>query len=339
MTAVETEQKVLLDHVDVGVFVLDRDCRVQAWNRFMATHSGIAAHDIVGHSLFDHFPDLPRQWLLRKLESVIQLKGHAFSSWEHRPYLFRFAHNRPITGGIDCMRQNLTLMPVKDSADEVVAVVVTLHDVTDVGIYQTRLNDANQRLEALSQLDGLTGLYNRRYWQERLEEECGRAQRYGGVFCLLLFDLDHFKHINDSHGHPGGDEVLRTVARRLRPLLRAADLAGRYGGEEFAVLLPSTVQDGALVVAERIRAAMKGEPVQFEGREIPFTVSIGLAQFDSGCAAATELIARADGALYSAKHGGRDRVHWHGEGPAAANEKPGSSLKNAAPRSDVHGAP
>jgi diguanylate cyclase (GGDEF)-like protein/PAS domain S-box-containing protein len=320
--AADMEQTALLDHVDVGVFVLDRDCRVQAWNRFMATHSGVAARKIIGHSLFEHFPDLPRQWLLRKLESVIRLKGHAFSSWEHRPYLFRFAHNRPITGGIDCMRQNLTLMPVKDGADEVVAVVITLHDVTDAAIYQTRLNDANQQLQALSQLDGLTGLYNRRYWQEHLEEEFGRAQRYGTVFCLLMFDLDHFKRINDSYGHPGGDEVLRAVARRLSPLLRTTDLAGRYGGEEFAVLLPGTVEAGALVVAERIRAAMSSEPVQFEGREIPFTVSIGVAQFDSGCAGVTELIGRADGALYSAKHGGRDCVHAHGTSPAGEDAAP-----------------
>lgn len=217
MIATDIAQSSLLDHVDVGVFVLDRTCRVLAWNRFMATHSGVAARNIVGHDLFDGFPDLPRQWLVRKLESVFLLGGHAFSSWEHRPYLFCFAHNRPVTGGIDCMRQNLTLMPVKDSADAVVAVAITLHDVTDVSIYQTRLNEANQRLEALSQLDGLTGLYNRRYWQERLEEEFGRAQRYGTVFSLLLFDLDYFKRINDGYGHPGGDEVLRVVARRLPP--------------------------------------------------------------------------------------------------------------------------
>lgn len=318
MIATGIAQSLLLDHVDVGMFVLDRNCRVQAWNRFMATHSGVAARKIVGHNLFDCFPDLPREWLVRKLETVFLLKGHAFSSWEHRPYLFRFAHNRPITGGIDCMRQNLTLMPVKDSADEVVAVAITLHDVTDVSIYQTRLNEANLRLEALSQLDGLTGLYNRRYWQERLEEELGRAQRYGSVFCLLLFDLDHFKRVNDGYGHPAGDAVLKAVAGRLPALLRAADVAGRYGGEEFAVLLPSTVQAGALVVAERIRAAMRNEAVCFEAREIAFTVSIGLAQFDPGCATAAQLIARADEALYSAKHGGRDRVSCHGE-PVVAN--------------------
>ena len=315
----ESNERIeLLDHVDVGVFVLDRNYQVQAWNRFMATHSGAPARKIIGQNLFDYFPDLPREWLARKLESVIQLKGQAFSSWEHRPYLFRFAHNRPITGGIDFMRQNLTLMPVKDMQGEVIAVVVTLHDVTDVSLGQTRLNEANQRLEILSQRDGLTGLYNRRYWQERLEEEFGRAQRYGAVFSLLLFDLDHFKQINDSYGHPGGDEVLRVVARRLPPLLRTTDLAGRYGGEEFAVLLPSTLQAGALVVAERLRDAMRCEVVPLADHEISFTVSIGVVQFDPDCTSASELIARADRALYAAKRSGRDCVRCHGD-PGVGN--------------------
>ncbi|TAL04067.1 MAG: diguanylate cyclase [Porticoccaceae bacterium] len=321
MTTADFERngrKQLLDHVDVGIFVLDRDCRVQAWNWFMATHSGVPARKIVGQNLFDYFPDLPREWLVRKLESVIRLKGQAFSSWEHRPYLFRFAHNRPITGGIDFMRQNLTLIPVKDARDEVVEVAITLHDVTDVSLGQTRLNEANQRLEILSQRDGLTGLYNRRYWQERLEEEFGRAQRYGAVFSLVLFDLDHFKQINDRYGHPGGDEVLRAVARRLPPLLRTTDLAGRYGGEEFAVLLTNTMQAGALVVAERIREAMRSEEVQFSDHEISFTASIGVVQFDPECSSASELIARADRALYAAKRGGRDLVCCHGD-PGVGN--------------------
>lgn len=308
----------LLDHVDVGIFVLDGACRVLAWNQFMAIHSGVAAASILGCNLFDHFPDLPRQWLVRKLTSVIQLKSHAFSSWEYRPYLFRFAHNRPITGGIDCMRQNLTLMPVKDGAGAVVAVSVTIHDVTDVSICQIRINEANRRLEELSRNDGLTGLFNRRYWQECLEDELGRAQRYGTALCLLLFDLDHFKQINDRHGHPGGDEVLRAVARRLRPLLRATDIPGRFGGEEFAVLLPHTVPAGGLVVAERIRAVMKAEPVSFEDRQIPFTVSIGLARFDAQDTSATELIGRADEALYRAKRDGRDCVCVHDDSSAAA---------------------
>lgn len=317
MTASELGQYALLDLVDVGAMVLDRDGCVLAWNRFMAIHSGVAAKSIIGHCLFDQFPDLPRQWLVRKLESVIQLGSHAFSSWEHRPYLFRFAHNRPITGGIDCMRQNLALMPVKDGAGEVVAVAITIHDVTDVSIYQTRLNEANRRLEALSRTDGLTGLFNRRYWHECLDGEFGRAQRYGTEFCLLLFDLDHFKRINDRYGHPGGDEVLRAVAQRLCAALRSSDVPGRIGGEEFAVLLPSTALAGAVVVAERIREAMKAEPVLFDDQRISFTASVGLAQFHTDDKSATDLITRTDAALYRAKRDGRDRVCVRGDDSSA----------------------
>lgn len=321
MTA-DLGQYALLDLVDVGAMVVGHDGRVLAWNRFMAIHSGVAAKSIIGHCLFDHFPDLPRQWLVRKMASVIQLGSHAFSSWEHRPYLFRFAHNRPITGGIDCMRQNLALMPVKDGAGDVVAVAITIHDVTDVSIYQTRLNEANRRLEALSQVDGLTGLYNRRHWQQCLDGEFARAQRYGAGFCLLMFDLDHFKQINDRYGHPGGDAVLKAVAQRLGAALRGPDIPGRVGGEEFAVLLPSTGLAGALVVAERIRETMKCAPVVFGDQHISFTTSLGLAQFHTDDKSASELVARADEALYRAKRDGRDRVCMHNDGSAAEAAAP-----------------
>jgi signal transduction histidine kinase len=137
----------IVERIEVGVFAVDRDCRVVLWNRFMATHSRRPASEVVGRNLFECFPELPRKWLERKIESVFVLKNYAFTSWEQRPFLFRFHHNRPITGGIDAMRQNCTLLPQKNSAGEVELVCLTLTDFTDTAMFQGRLNDAIAQLE------------------------------------------------------------------------------------------------------------------------------------------------------------------------------------------------
>ena len=137
----------IVDRIEVGIFALDKGCNVVLWNSFMATHSGHAADEVIGRNLFDCFPDLPRQWLSRKIDSVFVLKNYAFTSWEQRPYVFRFDHNRPITGGVDAMRQSCILLPLKDAAGEVEFVCVTLIDFTDTAMFQGRLNAAIVELE------------------------------------------------------------------------------------------------------------------------------------------------------------------------------------------------
>ena len=149
--------------VDVGIFVINREMEVTLWNNFMANHSGQSAADMVGRNLFDAFPELPKNWLKKKIDSVFILKNFAFTSWEQRPYLFRFPHNRPITGGVDFMYQNCTFVPVKNEQGEVEAVCVTLFDATDTGISQTLLKKTMAALEESSSRDGLTGIFNRRY--------------------------------------------------------------------------------------------------------------------------------------------------------------------------------
>ena len=131
----------IVERLEAGVFVVDRDYRIILWNRFMAMHSQRPAADVVGRNLFECFPELPQKWLARKIESVFILKNYAFTSWEQRPFLFRFNHNRPITGGIDAMRQNCILLPQKDAGGEVQHVCVTLLDYTDTAMYQMRRNE------------------------------------------------------------------------------------------------------------------------------------------------------------------------------------------------------
>ena len=277
----------------------------------MAANSGRNAEDVVGKKLFDCFPDLPQRWFAKKVSSVFMLKNFAFTSWEQRPYLFPFKHNRPVTSGMEFMCQDLTLMPIKNSDGEVDKVCIVVFDATDTAIYRTMHQAAMKKLEMVSRIDGLTQLFNRSHWQSRLSEEFSRAARYSTPLSLIMFDLDHFKKVNDTYGHLGGDAVLCAVSRVVRNSIRENDIAGRYGGEEFGIILPNTPEAGAVVVAERIRASIEAAPIPFEDREIKATSSLGVTEYRPGVADCEELIAQADAALYRAKEGGRNRVILH----------------------------
>lgn len=300
---------VLVDQLDAGIFVVDRQHNVVLWNRFMANHTRKNPEEVVGKSLFACFPELPQKWLEKKLSSVVALRNFAFTSWEQRPWLFQFSHNRPITGGIDYMRQNCVFTPMSNpGGDTVEFISVIIFDVTDTAIYQRQLSDALSKLEESSITDGLTKIYNRRHLSERLAGEFSRVARANGIFSLIMFDLDHFKKINDTYGHLGGDEVLREVARRVKPLLRGQDIFGRYGGEEFCIALPDTDIEGCAIVAERIRSHICAEPVLFGEVKIPMSASLGITCFSPQAPNFETILQTADEALYEAKHGGRNQV-------------------------------
>jgi diguanylate cyclase (GGDEF)-like protein len=163
-------------------------------------------------------------------------------------------------------------------------------------------------LERLAITDALTGLYNRRFFQSRLAGEVGRARRYGRVLSLVMLDLDNFKEINDQHGHQFGDHVLAEVGKILTTNVRASDIVCRYGGEEFAVLLPETGPEQAGLTAEKLRTRLK-EHFRAGDDALALTVSLGVASYPSPCVAdENDLVKRADAALYEAKGLGRDRV-------------------------------
>jgi diguanylate cyclase (GGDEF)-like protein len=170
----------------------------------------------------------------------------------------------------------------------------------------------NSFLSEISARDSLTGLYNRWYVMEKIDSEMNRAMRHGYPMSVLMLDLDHFKSINDSYGHPAGDAVLKSVGQVLKDSCRVYDVAGRYGGEEFCIVLPETKVGGTTTVAERIRERLASTPQTVGQKSIIVTASIGIAGVDSvsddGVLSASALVERADRALYAAKHHGRNRV-------------------------------
>lgn len=169
---------------------------------------------------------------------------------------------------------------------------------------------ARKKIEELAITDGLTRLYNRRYAIERFEEEFERCQRLDEKLACIMFDLDHFKRVNDEHGHQSGDEVLKKIAALTKDCIRTYDIAGRFGGEEFIVILPEADLQSSQKLAERLRTLVQNTAIPISDRMAPLnvTISIGIAILHSDDSSVSDLIKRADEALYQAKNNGRNRV-------------------------------
>jgi diguanylate cyclase (GGDEF)-like protein len=166
----------------------------------------------------------------------------------------------------------------------------------------------HEEIYRLMTVDALTQTYNRRYFNEALEREYNRAARYKRDLSLCIFDVDHFKKINDVHGHVAGDHVLRLLAQEVKPRLRQQDILARVGGEEFAALLPEVNAEGAMITGEKIRKIVEATAFTFEQMPIPCTVSVGVTTLDARSESSTALYQIADTALYQAKDAGRNRV-------------------------------
>jgi diguanylate cyclase (GGDEF)-like protein len=168
--------------------------------------------------------------------------------------------------------------------------------------------DFQQKMYEAALHDGLTKAYTKRYFMDRLPTEVGYAKRHATPLSLLMLDVDHFKRVNDVHGHLAGDHVLAAIAASISVALRIEDLFARYGGEEFAVLCRGVALDNAARLGERLRSLVENAVIEYQGVRLPVTMSIGVASYADIPDGATELIAAADNALYEAKRGGRNRV-------------------------------
>ncbi|MDA9439480.1 diguanylate cyclase [Bradyrhizobium sp. CCBAU 51745] len=301
----------LMQHLVVPTFVIDPKRCVVIWNKACERLTGVAASEVIGTNRhWQAFYETKRPCLadLVALDQPEQLP-ELYSEYAAR------GHN-----GLGFSAENWCVMPklgsqlylaidagpIHDEAGNLIAVVETLRDLTD----QKRAETA---LKELATKDGLTGLSNRRAFDQMLTSEWARAQRTQKPLALLFVDVDHFKLFNDEHGHQNGDECLRAVARVVRRYaLRPLDLASRYGGEEFALILPEMGCDDACTIAEEIRRAVMALQIAHGARGAGdrVTLSVGVACHVPGEADGTpnNLLNAADQALYAAKRLGRNRV-------------------------------
>jgi diguanylate cyclase len=242
---------------------------------------------------------------------VFLLKNKAFTIWEQRPYLFKFDSYRPVTGSAEFMYQNTTFMPLLSSTGEVSHLCLLVYDVTDNAVHKQSLKKVNEELAILSQTDGLTQLFNRTHWESCLLAEHKRWSRSQHSSSLVIIDIDHFKNINDSYGHMVGDEAIRHLSGLIRHHVRETDICGRYGGEEFTILLSDTSLKNAYIFAERLRKEVSVAVVKYNDIDINYTISIGIAEVDESITSHEAWIECADAALYRAKETGRNKISLH----------------------------
>ncbi len=303
----------MLQSIDVGLIVLDRDYNVMVWNSFMENHSGVSPAIIKDKNLFEKCPTIPANWFRQKAESVFLLKSSTFTVWEQRPYLFEFKNYRPITGSAEFMYQNMTIIPLLSADNEVRHIGVLIYDVTDIAVSKINLKEANAKLESLSKTDHLTQLNNRGAWEQSLEKEFKRSKRSNHICSVIMFDIDHFKKVNDTYGHQAGDEVIRRTADLLRETMRLTDIAGRYGGEEYGVILVDTNAENAMIFTERLRQRIEAETVEFDEYKIKYTISLGISEISESCETYQQWLEQSDKALYVCKESGRNRSHVFSE--------------------------
>jgi len=298
----------VIHSINVGIVVIDKEYTIKLWNSFMVNRSGKRADIVMGKNLFDLFPEVPQKWFERKVESVFMLANRAFTTWEQRPYLFKFKNYRPITGSAPYMYQNITFLPLMGVDGKIKNIGIVIYDVTDAAVGKQELENANDELAVLSRTDSLTQLNNRGYWEECLASEFDRYKRTSQPVTLIMFDIDHFKDVNDTYGHPAGDEVIRQTSKVFRRTIRKTDIAGRYGGEEFAVLLVDTKSDNALILAERLRKRIEALIVKHDGLEIKFQISLGVSELNGQVKDYKQWFEQADQALYYSKENGRNQT-------------------------------
>ena len=291
----------LFDAINIGLVILDRDLKIHKWNRWMEIHSGITENELKDTLIFDAFPKLKSRKFQRSCKSVFAFGNFCFFSQKLHSYMFPFKSTAYFDTSFEYMQQSCTMGPLRDENNVVQYLFIYIQDVTEVAVFEQKLVEMNTK-------DGLTGLYNRRFMDEKLKEEFFRCKRYPSEFSMIMLDIDFFKKVNDTYGHQCGDYILKSVSARVASLIRNIDFLFRYGGEEFCCMLPATGNEGALIVAERFRKAIMDLENNYDGSVIKVTISLGVSAVTENITKPEMLLQKADDALYKAKREGRNRV-------------------------------
>jgi len=291
----------IFDAINLGIIILDRKFRIHRWNRWMQIHSGLSEQEVKGKFLFEIFPELDNVRFRRNCKSVLKFGNYAFLSQKLHGYLFPFKSKSYIYSEFEYMQQSCTIGPLRDENNEINYLFIYIQDVTEVAAYERMLKEMNVR-------DALTGIYNRRFLENKLMEEFRRYKRYGSRFSLIMFDIDHFKRVNDTYGHQCGDFVLRSISSRISSIVRNVDYLARYGGEEFCCILPETELEPAMVMAERFRKEIMNQECTYNENIVKVTISLGVSTVDKKTDSYEDVLKLADRSLYLAKESGRNTV-------------------------------
>lgn len=278
----------IIQSINVGIIVIDKAFKVHVWNSFMEINSGFSGVIMNGKSIFEFFPDLAHTWFKDKVLETFSMEVPIFSPWEQHEEVFHFQNNRPFTGTSQYMYQNFTFIPINSLNGTCEEVCIIIYDVTDAACSKLGMQEANAQLHQLSITDGLTNLYNRKHWQECLTQQYRLFMRNHMPVSLMMFDIDHFKKVNDTYGHPAGDAVLRSVSAVLRKQIRNTDMA------------------------ERLRKAIEASVVKVGNLEIKFTISLGLCTLSENITSPEQWLQFTDKSMYYSKEHGRNRTTQYG---------------------------
>lgn len=305
----ENQQRLMAvtESANDAVIIIDPWERVAYWNSAAQSMFGYTAHEALGHDL--HTLVVPDDLLKEAQEGHKQFVTSDTGHIRHPLKEFRAKHKDGSTFPVE---RSLAAFHFKGQW-------WAAGNVRDI----SERKEAERKLRELATTDALTGLANRRHFYEQFESELNRAQRYGHDLALLMFDVDHFKSINDTKGHDAGDEVLRALSDLAMETFRDVDVVARVGGEEFCVLLPESSLESARIAAERFRVAVENMVVHTAAGDVRLTVSLGLTIHEKGESDPDTLMKCADIALYRAKSGGRNRVAVNppGNGGTASEEQ------------------
>ncbi|MEN8143208.1 MAG: diguanylate cyclase [Thermodesulfobacteriota bacterium] len=300
----------LLDHLSIGIAVIDREMKIVFWNQWMAEHSLINQDEINGRSIEDFFPSLNKGKFTKRAKEVFENNQPIFFNNKINPHMFPFYSGRSyIEKQLEPMEQTVILSPLHDEEGNTEQLLVSVFDISDFISHQKALLKSTEEMELLSHTDDLTQIPNRRNILETLNSEMQTHKRKRRPMSIAMLDVDHFKRINDNYGHQCGDLVLHELAQFIVRQLRDYDIIGRYGGEEFLLILPETTGAQAFSICDRIRKAVQDDVFRYNGREIQVTASIGIAARKSEeNIIMNNLIKEADRCLYIAKGTGRNRT-------------------------------